>query len=147
MKVLKCAIGETSFGFELKREIEEVIEAVEVRQFPGQKKQTVGFFNYRGREIQLLDLAHILKWKYSNEYVNRFIIVIKDKSFAFLVDHIDNIYDLPDEQMEDPSDHKLPNGEMIAKVYVEGSYPIYEISKILEKIKDGRKKHSKSKSA
>ena len=147
MKVLKCAIGATSFGFELKKEIEEVIETVETRQFPGQKKQTIGFYNYRGREIQLLDLAYILKWKYSKEYVDRFIIVIKDKPFAFLVDHIDNIYDLPDEKLEDPAEHQLPNGEMIAQVYVDGSYPIYEITKILEKIKDGRKKHSKSKSA
>ena len=101
MKVIKCNVGKSKFAFPL-GDIKEVIETVLYEEYLGQNKFTLGFINYRGDELQLLNIAKVLKGAYekNKEYEDRFIIIAKSQPFCILVDNVEDIFDLEDEEIE-----------------------------------------------
>ena len=145
MKVLKCFIGITPLGIKI-NEIEEIIETVLYNEFAGQSKYTIGFINYRGREVQLLNLAKILKSKYKADYENQFILVLKDKPFGLVVDIIENIDEIEIKNLVDP-ELTFPNYDFIDKVFIKNNFPIYETDKIVGRLgnKDEKKRRKTKK--
>ena len=145
MKVLKCFIGITPLGIKI-NEIEEIIETVLYNEFAGQSKYTIGFINYRGREVQLLNLAKILKSKYKADYENQFILVLKDKPFGLVVDIIENIDEIEIKNLVVP-ELTFPNYDFIDKVFIKNNFPIYETDKIVGRLgnKDEKKRRKTKK--
>ncbi len=129
MKILKCSIAGYDFAFRVDV-FEEIIPTVLFKEFPGQKKSTVGFINFRGEEKELLDLGYLLNAEYEGEYINRFIIVLKGRPYAFLIDKFDSIIDTETGDFASAEDN-MPHAGFIASVIKNGNYPLYDADAII----------------
>lgn len=117
----KAATRKQYFGFMLGKEefnapislIHEIVEIPKITYVPNVRDYVMGVMNLRGRVVPVVDLKKCLKLGERTSSVDSRIIVfrIKNRTVGFVVDAITEVFELPDEQIEPPSEMLLARSE------------------------------------
>ncbi len=139
MKVIKCRIGKSYFGFKIE-DIRAVSQTVLYEEYLGQNKYTLGYFIFRGENIQLVDITKLLAGKYNVIYEKQIIVLLKKYDMGLLVDELVGSKIVKDGDLENPKE-TIKKGEYIEKLVTSENYPIYDIEKIVKKVISKQRKH------
>ncbi|MCD6577941.1 chemotaxis protein CheW [bacterium] len=143
MKVVKCRIGRSYFGFNIMG-VRAVSQTVIYKEYLGQNRYTLGYFIFRGDNFQLVDITKLLAGKYDTEYEKQIMVLLKNHDIGILVDELIGNYNIKDPDLEIPSE-SIKRSEFIKYLVTTENYPVYNIESIVKKVIGKRSKNVKKK--
>ena len=99
MQVVVFSLGKDTYAVEALA-VQEIIRRPEYTVLPEAPPHILGLIDFRGLNIPLIHLGHMLSVDASAEGLRA--IVVEDEGFvtAFMVDDVDDVLDLPPESIE-----------------------------------------------
>ncbi len=126
-KFLTFRLGKEDYGIEI-RFVTEIIGIQKITEVPDMPDFVRGVINLRGKVIPVMDVRTRFKMP-PREYDDRTCIIvvnIDDKSVGLVVDKVNEVANIPDNQIEPP-----PKTSRAASRYIQGIGKIGEEVKIL----------------